>query len=631
MRKTLLLLLFAFVATIMNAETVNYSTELLYNSSGDGLVVVRQITHPDGSVTIGDYQGDIVIPEMVNGMKVVAIDAGAFKDCTDLTGISIPATVTYSGPEAFYGCTSLKKLRLEDSDKEIIFIATDDPWVTVRYWEFAALEEVYVGRNYRCQFKSGEPGSSFGEPFSHHPSIKSVTFGDKVTRINEGAFGWIHTLESVSLGNDLITIEKDAFQCSDQLASRLHFPESLKFIGEYAFYGTAVPEVVIPNSVDEIDDYALSIGTLKNVVIEDGERPIKLGAGNMDGVAPGPFGSAMFSSGGGQPLEEAYVGRPVESQWPDLFHGNATIRKVTLGKHATGLSNSYFENCTSLETVVLGENIDRIGDLSFFGCEKLKTVNLPEGITYIGHSAFSGCESLTDIKLPSTLTYIGSYSFTNMGLTKIVIPAACEEIGEYGVSNGLLREIVFKDGSTPLKMGYSDGSVFMNCKELTKAYVGRDINTDAFHGNESLKEITFGNDVTAVHASFCEGCPLETLLLGSSVAQIGESAFSAFWEESAKLNAIYCHAATPPVCADANVFNNINKTTCKLYVPKEYIDAYKAADVWKEFFNIEVSGINSISSVLMHGPVYGLNGIRLIRQPVRKGLYIVGGKKVIVR
>ena len=245
MRKTLLLLLFAFVATIMNAETVNYSTELLYNSSGDGLVVVRQITHPDGSVTIGDYQGDIVIPEMVNGMKVVAIDAGAFKDCTDLTGISIPATVTYSGPEAFYGCTSLKKLRLEDSDKEIIFIATDDPWVTVRYWEFAALEEVYVGRNYRCQFKSGEPGSSFGEPFSHHPSIKSVTFGDKVTRINEGAFGWIHTLESVSLGNDLITIEKDAFQCSDQLASRLHFPKSLKFIGEYAFYGTSIPACIL--------------------------------------------------------------------------------------------------------------------------------------------------------------------------------------------------------------------------------------------------------------------------------------------------------------------------------------------------------------------------------------------------
>ena len=191
-------------------------------------------------------------------------------------------------------------------------------------------------------------------------------------------------------------------------------------------------------------------------------------------------GTAMFSSGGGQPLEEAYVGRPVESEWPDLFHGNATIKKVTLGKHAIGLSNSYFENCTSLETVVLGENINRIGDLAFFGCAKLKTVNLPEGITSIGHSAFTGCESLTGIKLPSTLTYIGDYAFTNMGLTKIVIPKRVEEIGVEGVSNWLLQTVVIEDGTTPLKMGHADvGSVFLNCKKLEKAYVGRNINTDA--------------------------------------------------------------------------------------------------------------------------------------------------------
>ncbi len=620
--------LFALMATAVNAEKVNYSTELLYDSYGEGLMVVRQTINPDGSITIGDYQGDMVIPETVNGMKVIAIDDGTFKDCTDLTGISIPGSVIYSGAGAFYGCTSLKKLRLEDSDQELIFIYEEDPYVTGRYWELAALEEVYVGRNYCHQYKNGEPGIPFGEPFSHHSSIKSVVFGDKVTRINEGAFGWISTLTNVTLGAGLVRIEKDAFQGSEQLASPLHFPESLKFIGEYAFYGTAIPEVVIPNSVDEICDYALSISTLKNVVFEDGERPIKLGAGNMDGVAPGQFGTPMFSSGGGRPLEGAYVGRPVESQWPDLFHGNATIRKVTLGKHAVGLSNSYFEYCTSLETVVLGENINRIGDLAFFGCAKLKTVNLPEGITSIGHSAFAGCESLTDIKLPSTLTYIGDYAFTSMGLTKIVIPKRVEEIGVEGVSNGLLEEIVIEDGTTPLKIGDSGySSAFLNCKKLEKAYVGRDIGSDIFHGSESLKDITFGNDVTAIHASFCEGCPLEKLVLGSSVARIGESAFSAFWEESAKLNTIYSYATTPPVCADANVFNNINKTKCKLYVLVENIDAYKVAYVWKDFFNI-VSGINSITRASSSGVIYDLQG-----RPTNggKGLYIIDGKKILVK
>ena len=605
MKKRLLLLSFVLTVIMAGAQTTEYSRDLLFAPCDGGLKVVPQITKQisdeETLTVIGDYQGIIVIPDSVEGVSVVAIDDFAFKNCKNLTEITIPASVTLSGRQAFYGCSSLKKLTLEDSDEEIIFVHDEDDIQTARYWEFAALEEVYVGRNFRHVNKDGEPSIPFAEPFSHHSSLKSVVFGDKVTRINDGAFGWCQTLQTVSFGSGLVTIEDNAFQGSELLSSILHFPSSLKFIGQYAFYGTSVPEVIIPNSVDEICDYALSISTLKKVVIEDGEWPIKLGAGNMDGVAPGPFGTAMFSRGGGQPLEEAYIGRPVESQWPDLFHGNASIRKVTLGNNATGLSNSYFENCTNLETVILGDNIDRIGDLAFFGCKKLKNVNLPEGISYIGHSAFTGCESLTDITLPSTLRYIGDYSFTNMGLTKIIIPNNVEEIGQYGVSNSLLQEIVIEDSPYPLTMHYTDGSVFLNCSKLEKAYVGRNIDADIFHGNQSLKEITFGNDVTAIHASFCEGCPLEKLVLGESVTEIASSAFSFSNpnEVIARLSSIYCYALTPPACANSNVFDDTNKSTCKLYVPEESLDEYKAANVWKDFLNIEsrISAIHDNPSV----------------------------------
>ncbi|MBO7588699.1 MAG: leucine-rich repeat domain-containing protein [Bacteroidaceae bacterium] len=593
MKKRLLLLSFVLTVIMAGAQTTEYSRDLLFAPCDGGLKVVPQITKQisdeETLTVIGDYQGVIVIPDSVEGVSVVAIDDFAFKNCKELTEITIPASVTLSGRQAFYGCSSLKKLTLEDSDEEIIFVHDEDDIQTARYWEFAALEEVYVGRNFRHVNKDGEPSIPFAEPFSHHSSLKSVVFGDKVTRINDGAFGWINTLQTVSFGAGLVTIENNAFQGSESLSGSLHFPSSLKFIGEYAFFGTSVPEVIIPNSVEEICDYALTISTLKKVVIEDGEWPIKLGAGNMDGVAPGPFGTAMFSSGGGQPLEEAYIGRPVDSHWPDLFHGNASIRKVTLGNNATGLSNSYFEGCANLETVILGDNIDRIGDLAFFGCKKLKNVNLPEGITHIGNSAFTGCQSLTDITLPSTLRYIGDYSLTGMGLTKIIIPNSVEEIGQYGVSNEILQEIVIEDSPYPLTMNYENGAVFSKCSKLEKAYVGRDIDADIFHGNQSLKEITFGNDVTTVHASFCEGCPLEKLVLGESVTTIAGSAFS-FSNPSeviARLSSIYCYALTPPVCAGDNVFDDTDKSTCKLYVPEESLDGYKAANVWKDFLNIE--------------------------------------------
>ena len=93
--------------------------------------------------------------------------------------------------------------------------------------------------------------------------------------------------------------------------------------------------------------------------------------------------------------------------------------------------------------------------------------------------------------------------------------------------------------------------------------------------------------VTSIYESYCEGTPLETLILGRSVKSISESAFSAFWEESAKLSVIYSYATTPPVCIDDNVFNNINKQTCKLYVPVGTVSAYKNAKTWIDFFVIE--------------------------------------------
>ena len=592
MKKILLLLSLTLVATVVKAQQTTYSQELLYRPYGDNLMVVPVITNADGSQIIGDYKGAMVIPETVEGKTVVAIDAFTFKNCTELTEITIPSTVTLSGKQAFYGCSSLKKLTLEDSDEEIVFVHDVDDYQTARYWEFAALEEVYVGRNFRHVNLNGEQGDPFSEPFSYHPSLKSVVFGEKVTRINEGAFGWIHTLETVSFGAGLVTIEKDAFQGSELLSSSLHFPSTLKFIGEYAFYGTSVPEVIIPNSVDEICHYALSIGTLKYVVFEDGETPIRLGVGNMDGVAPGPFGTPMFSSGGRQILEEAYIGRPVESEWPNLFYGNATIKKVTLGDNAIGLSDSYFAYCENLETVVLGKNINRVGDNAFGGCKKLKTLNLPEGITYIGNSAFAGCESLTDIKLPSTLSYIGAYAFTNMGLNEIIIPQSVEEIGEYGVSNGALQRILIEDGDYPLTMLHADGSVFMNCNQIEEAYVGRDINTDIFHGNESLKTIIFGDKVTSINASFCENAPLETIVIGSSVMSIGEKAFAALWEDSSKLKEIFSRAANPPSCGE-ETFLNVNKQDCKLNVPGATVEAYKTADGWKDFFNVDpIADIN---------------------------------------
>lgn len=421
--------------------------------------------------------------------------------------------------------------------------------------------------------------------------------------------------------------------CKDLTSVTL--PPTIKCIGAYAFWNSNLSEITIPASMEVIGDYGLSGNNLKKVVIEDGTTTLKLGMGSAAGVAP-YIGTPMFGDQGGQEIEEAYIGRRIESQWPDLFHGNLTIKKLTLSDNVLAVDDSYCENCPNLETVVLGKNIASIGNMAFWGCSKLTSINLSQGVKTIGNSTFTGCESLTEILLPNTLKTIGEYAFSETALQELTIPASVEEIREAALVIKGLKKVTIEDSETPLQMGRNSWApMFGTGNVIEEAYIGRNIESDLFHGNETLKKITFGDMVTSIYESYCENTPLETLILGTSIKSIGESAFSAFWEENAKLSVIYSYATTPPVCANDNVFNNINKQTCKLYVPEASINDYKAAYVWKDFFNIEPSGISNIMFGLSSlSDRYSLNGQRV--NEGYRGLVILrtnGGKtmKVISR
>lgn len=65
------------------------------------------------------------------------------------------------------------------------------------------------------------------------------------------------------------------------------------------------------------------------------------------------------------------------------------------------------------------------------------------------------------------------------------------------------------------------------------------------------------------------------------ITEIGEYAFSG----CTGLTSLYCNAEVPPTCGD-EIFKDVNKSKCILYVPENSISAYQAADQWKEFRKI---------------------------------------------
>lgn len=65
------------------------------------------------------------------------------------------------------------------------------------------------------------------------------------------------------------------------------------------------------------------------------------------------------------------------------------------------------------------------------------------------------------------------------------------------------------------------------------------------------------------------------------MTNIGGSAFSG----CTGLKVIDIYAKTPPSCWNSS-FRNVDTQTCKLVVPAESLEAYKNADIWKDFYNI---------------------------------------------
>lgn len=83
-------------------------------------------------------------------------------------------------------------------------------------------------------------------------SITSINIPDSIEFIDSEAFADCSALESVTLGKKVSVIYYGAFEkCSNLTSVKLN--EGLLEIGQYAFRGTGVTELIIPSTVTSID------------------------------------------------------------------------------------------------------------------------------------------------------------------------------------------------------------------------------------------------------------------------------------------------------------------------------------------------------------------------------------------
>ena len=290
-----------------------------------------------------------------------------------------------------------------------------------------------------------------------------------------------------------------------------------------------------------------------------------------------------------------------------------------------------------IKRIIIGDGVTTIGEYAFVACSSLTSVTIPNSVTTIGSGAFSDCSALTSVTIPNSVTTIGGYAFKNCSaLTSVTIPNSVTTIsdGAFGGCSSLTSVTI------PNSVTTIEGEAFKSCSSLTSVTIPNSVTTigwSTFDGCSALTSVTIPNSVTTIggHA-FADCTNLQKVNIGNSVKTIRISAFN----NCTSITQISSEAFEPPTC-DSYVFDGINKSKCKLIVPKYSLDVYKQAPQWEDFLLIEDSTTGITNTVYNNSglaDVYTIDGIKRLSKAstdeinaLPKGIYIVNGKKIIIK
>ena len=528
-----------------------------YTFKGSGL---KEIVIPEGVKHIGSSQnGAANVSTPINtfencaSLVKVTLPAGletigreVFKNCSNLTIVTytggaeyaLPASTRLVGNYAFQGCKSLTALEMKGV--ETLGINVFDGCSSLTSVDLSSLstmgenvfedcgkllsvvlnkylsvisEEAFLNCTSLEAIELPEALTTISANAFKNSGLTSVNLPESLTSLAVSAFAGCNALQTVTTSREGWRVE-DTFLLDDEntlifafgnLGGKVTIPDGCVTIGEYAFNGREVSEVVFPASLERIEAYAFSSTNLTNLVLPANIKEIGNYAFSSSALQSVEFNSADAVLGEGifsscTKLADVKLCEGVKALGKKMFQSCSALQSIELPQslvsmgtytfYKSGLvsitipesvkhlgdadgetgTTDMFRDCKQLKSVVLPSNLSVIGGQTFYGATSLSSVtyhgyqgegnSLPQSVTALGNKAFSSTKALLQLDLPG-VKETGDSIFAESGITQVSLPAL-ETVGsKFFDKCASLESVTLNDSLTAL-----GAEMFTNCTSL---------------------------------------------------------------------------------------------------------------------------------------------------------------------
>lgn len=315
----------------------NTATISAYEGEDTALTIPARIAGRRVALIEEGFLDNTSVTEVIfsEDITMIELEEGVFEDNTKLTYVSLPDALSVIPERAFSDCTGLVRVKLPSGLEEIGASAFEG---------CSNLET--SGASGESQFVLPNTLTEVGEDaFKDCGDLTSVTIGTGLKDIPDGMFDNCDSISSLTFaeGSTVEKIGEGAFR--DNNLGRVTLPDSLKYIGAYAFENndsSSFSSITVPAGVVTVSAYAFSgctrLATVEFAAREDGTRDLEA------------IGSGAFMN----------------------------CERLTTVKPTEANSN------------MLPDSVTKISDLTFYGCDRLAGFTIGAQIESIGDGAFAG-------------------------------------------------------------------------------------------------------------------------------------------------------------------------------------------------------------------------------------------------